>query len=191
MCRPQFASRLSGRPQPGVKNVLEDLGKDRAEEWSRRERERVDAIIKAWGTDAFQWYGRRFSRSALVQICRERPELVERWVQPLLGGGPEQRILHVRLDSFLVQLCPVVFEVRPELGLEFWKMLRQSNDGIVYDSASLAFEAHEGPEAEEARQLVLEEAFDDATLIYASTQSWSEYLQRQEVLQGPSWGTPQ
>lgn len=159
------ASWTSGRSEPRFEEFFENFGKDASEEWNRREKERVETIIEAWGSDAFQWYGRRFSHSALNQICRLRPDLVKRWVEPALGQGAEARTDRMRIDSFLAQLSAAVFEHIPALGLALWQaMADQTHGGIVFDAAIPAFEAPDNPETEQARRIVLDAAWDDESL---------------------------
>jgi hypothetical protein len=135
------------------------------EELNRLSRERASAISQAWKTDAFQWFGWGFSSVALGRICRDLPELVNRWVEPVFQEGRSADKIRLRLGSFLGALCPLLLEYDPPLGLKLWQVLRSGKTGpVVFDAVRAAFEAPDNDCTFVARLQLLEECNDDAAI---------------------------
>src|ERR1051326_4026824 len=135
------------------------------EEANRVSRERASAISQAWKTDAFQWFGCGFSSAALGRICRDLPEIVNRWVEPVFQEGLSADKIRLRLGSFLGALCPLLLECDPPRGLKLWQVLRSGRTGpVVFDAARAAFEAPDNDCTAAARLQLLEECNDDAAI---------------------------
>jgi hypothetical protein len=152
----------------GPANPVEPLTLDSAtavEELNRISRERVAAINAAWETDAFQWFGRRFSATALGRICRDLPDFVRRWVEPAFQEGNAGALIRMRLGSFLGLLCPLLLEHDPPLGLKLWQILRSQKTGpVVFDGTLAAFDAPDNDCTAVARLQLVEECNDDAAI---------------------------
>lgn len=107
-------------------------------------RRKVDAILAAWRTDAFQWYGRGFSVRAMDLLYQQYPTLVERWIQPALADSLTGLSVRVRLGSFLEPICRALLNRNPQLGLELWKILHKVEDNPnVFDTRDIAFSAED------------------------------------------------
>lgn len=128
-------------------------------------RRKVDLILDAWRTDAFQWYGRGFSVQTIEQIYDRFPELVERWAEPALADSLTGISVRQRLGTFLEPICSVLLNRHPQLGFKLWESLhRGENDGIVFDVCHLAFAADDNAESIHAREILLDEAWNDESL---------------------------
>lgn len=135
------------------------------EEQNRLSRERVQDVFAAWSTDAYNWFGRSFSREALGLVCQSRPELVAKWVEYICVAGTAFRRAQGRLGSFISQLCSVLLSEKPDLGQKLWSMLREENHGpVLFDSMLAAFRAADSNAASQARQEALADCRDDGAL---------------------------
>lgn len=153
-------------PGPGndIAATFQNPGKQ-IEEINRLCRQRVENIAAAWQTEALQWYGRDFSRSALRAICQEHPTLVSQWAEPALKDSPIGQIHRLRFGSLLAKLCPSLLEFQPTLGLHLWRVLRaEANSAVVCDSTFVAFAAADNACTNEARWQVINESANDATI---------------------------
>jgi hypothetical protein len=128
-------------------------------------RRKIDAILAAWRTDAFQWYGRGFRADIMDKLYEQSPSLVERWVQPALHDSPAGFSVRVRLGTFLEPVCRVLLNRNPHLGLKLWEILRKrENNPVVFNNVDIAFSADDSRESNVARKAVLEECWDDASI---------------------------
>jgi hypothetical protein len=165
------------------------------EELNRLSRERADAINLAWATDAYQWFGRGFSSHTLSRICRDLPDFVRRWVEPTFQEGSSGAKIISRLGSFLGQLCPLLLEHDPQLGLKLWQTLRSRKPGpVIFDAARAAFEAPDNDCTAAARLQLLEECNDDAAIsriAYLAEESerrqWLETTVEKLIAEAPLW----
>jgi hypothetical protein len=127
-------------------------------------RRKVDAILAAWRTDAFQWYGRIFSLEAMDLLYQQNPARVERWVQPAFAESPTGLAVRVRLGSFLEPICRVLLNRNPELGFRLWQVLRnRDSTPLVFDTTDIPFGA-DGSESERARRILIDECWNDAAI---------------------------
>lgn len=161
-------SWTSGPPtDPSVK--LKDLFDINGEEWVRKSNEemhrRYDAILAAWQTRALQWYGRDFDLQVMDRIYEQFPALVERWVQPALADSPVGLSMRARLGTFLEPICRILLSRDSPLGLELWTVVhKREGNPVVIDTVSLAFTAEDNSQSMRARQIVLDECWNDASI---------------------------
>jgi hypothetical protein len=154
----------AGRPVALPSQTPFDL-QTAADDLTRRSQERANATASAWRTSALRWFGVNFSRSAMSEVCRQRPHLVQTWTEAALSDGPIGQIVRMRLATFLAALCPPLLESLPALGLKLWKTLRAESSGpALFDAISCAFSACDNPTTDEARRQVLMECHDDAAI---------------------------
>lgn len=177
---PSFAQQEEGRPvkssdltwgaqppQEFDEQSLRDLFDTEkfAETQNRLSRERVQDIFTAWNTDAYNWFGRSFSRDALNLVCQRRPDLVTKWVTQFVAAGAAFGRIRGRLGSLMGQLCSVLLFQKPDLGQELWAMLKTENRGaVLFDSMLAAFLAADSDAASKARWEVLYDCWDDGAL---------------------------
>jgi hypothetical protein len=123
----------------------------------------VEAIAAAWGTDAFQWYGRQFNPKALERVLLSEPERIKTWIAPLFRQGSVADNALQRLGAFAGALCPILLVHEPFRGLELWKLLRSRTPGLTLtDAVECAFSAPENQSVSEARWSCLMDAYTDA-----------------------------
>jgi hypothetical protein len=135
------------------------------EKQNRMSKERVEDVFTAWGTDAYNWFGRNFSYNALNLVCQSRPDLVTEWVKQICTAESAFRRLQGRLGSFMSQLCSVLLFQRPDLGRELWSMLRSEKYGpVLFDSILAAFRADDSTAASQARWEALGDCCNDGAL---------------------------
>lgn len=128
-------------------------------------RERAETIRAAGRTDALQWFGRTFSRTALECIWHDSPNIVAKWIQPALHGGWAIHAVRARLGGFLMQICLILLDKNEKLGYELWKILRSEPRGpVIFDAAQTAFDASDSPLSDLARWNVLNDCYDDASI---------------------------
>lgn len=133
-------------------------------------RRKVDAILAAWKTDAFKWYGRAFCLETLEALCQEFPAIVESWVIPALedSGLPSR----VRLASLLEPICRALFRRDSPFALKLWETLRSRQDSpFVVDAVGIAFDAPDNLSSDAVRKSLLDECWTDdaiARLAFAS-----------------------
>jgi hypothetical protein len=161
-------SWTSGPPTDSIAE-LNELFKPKGDEWIRKVNEdryrRQDAVFSAWRTTAFQWYGRKFDFEALHQVYERHPSVVERWVQPALEDSPFGRSVRLRLATFLAPICRVLLSHDSHLGLELWSRLHKpEGNSVLTDTENLPFTAEDSGQSRLARQVVLEESWNDASL---------------------------
>lgn len=151
----------------GLRKAFENWNdpEGRTRELNMDRRRRVEAILAAWRTEAYQWFGRTFSVRALERVYQRHPELVEKWIRPALDGSLAGTSERRRLAAFLGPACLVLLNRNPSLGLQLWKMLHidKENPALI-DTLEIAFMANDSPQSDEARRTVLDEATDDAKL---------------------------
>jgi hypothetical protein len=165
------------------------------EELNRLSRERASAISQAWKTDAFQWFGWGFSSAALGRICRDLPEVVNRWVEPVFQEGRSADNVRLRLGSFLGALCPLLLEWDPPVGFKLWQVLRSGKTGpVVFDAARAAFEAPDNDCTAAARAQLLAECNDDAVISRVAylaeernRRQWLETTVQELIVELPLW----
>ena len=182
------------RPPPPT-NALEFDSKGYVDRLNRLSRERVSAIRTAWKTDAFQWFGLGFTRSALGRICRDLPDFGVRWTEPAFLEGPVGQKVILRLGSFLATLCPSLFEHDPPRGFKLWQVLGANRvSAVVFDAAFAAFEASDNDFTDTARSQVFENCHDDASLSRVAylaelngRQEWLESTVQRGIAESPLW----
>jgi hypothetical protein len=155
----------------------------------------TDAILAAWRTDAFQWYGREFSAQTMDVLYQRNPALVEQWVQPALADSLTGFSVRVRLGSFLEPICRVLLNRNPRLGLQLWKILHKREDNpIVFDTCDIAFCAQDSTESKLARRTVFDECWNDASIAKVAfacdrckRQDWLDEVIEQSMSAGRLW----
>lgn len=153
-------------------------------------RRKTEAILAAWRTDAFQWYGRTFSVHVMDLLYERAGALVDRWVAPALSESPVGAAIRVRTGGLLEAVCRVLLNRNPESGFRLWRLLHKRDDSpLVFDTLDLAFGA-DSSEAKLARKIVLDESWSDsalAQLVFTCTRlkrdDWLEEI-IQELISG-------
>jgi hypothetical protein len=146
-----------------IKNFQDPQG--HMENLNRRSLERVGAVAAAWKTDAFQWFGQDFSDSALQHVCKTHPETVKRWVENVLENEAGDELLTTRFATFFARVCPGLLEHDPPTGLRLWKHLYgERNSPVLFDAVNAAFSAPDNAATDEARWILIGNAFDDETI---------------------------
>jgi hypothetical protein len=148
---------------------------------------KIDAILAAWRTDAFQWYGRTFKLEVIDLVYQRRATLVGRWIQPALDDAPQGLTLRVRYGTFLDPICRVLLNRNPQLGIELWRTLhdRQSSP-IVFDTTDIALSAEDSTETKLVRQVIVDECWNDAAIAKVAVVSnrWNRQTWLEETIAG-------
>lgn len=163
-------------PASELKELFATNNEEKVQQLNQDLRRKVDAILAAWRTDAFQWYGREFSGRVMDLLYQEYPAQVERWIQPALNDSLTGASVRVRLGSFLEPLCRVLLNRNPQLGLQLWRVLhKRENSPIVFDTGEIAFSAPDSCESNLARQTVFDECWNDAAIaeVAFTCNSWN------------------
>jgi hypothetical protein len=127
-------------------------------------RRNTDAILAAWRTEAFQWYGRAFSFDAMDLVYQRHAARVDQWVEPALADSPSGLEVRVRLGGFLEPICRVLLTRNPRLGLRLWQALRsRDSNPIVFDTTDIAFGA-DSSESKLACNAVLDDCWNDTAI---------------------------
>jgi hypothetical protein len=151
------ASALRKCFSPDTEEEIRELNEER--------RRKVDSILAAWRTEAFQWYGRRFSVETMERLYEKFPEVVERWIEPALADSLTGISVRERLGSFLEPICRVLLNRNPHLGFRLWKKLHlKENNLVVFDVRDLAFGAEDNAESIRARDAILDESWNDESI---------------------------
>jgi hypothetical protein len=159
-----------------LKELFATNNEEKVQQLNQDLRRKVDAILAAWRTDSFQWYGREFSGRVMDLLYQEYPAQVERWIQPALNDSLTGASVRVRLGSFLEPLCRVLLNRNPQLGLQLWRVLhKRENSPIVFDTGDIAFSAPDSCESNLARQTVFDECWNDAAIaeVAFTCNSWN------------------
>jgi hypothetical protein len=152
-------------PASELKELFATNNEEKVQQMNQDLRGKIDAILAAWRTDAFQWYGREFSLRVMDLLYQQYSALVERWIQPALDDSLTSASVRVRLGSFLEPICRVLLNRNPKLGLRLWKVLHtRENNPIVFDTGDVAFSAEDSFESKLARKTVFEECWNDAAI---------------------------
>jgi hypothetical protein len=152
-------------PASELKEMFRTDTEEKVRELNQDLRSKIDAILAAWRTDAFQWYGRGFSVQIMDRLYQQYPALVERWIQPALDDSPTGLSVRVRLGTFLEPICRVLLNRNPQLGLKLWRILHNREDNpVVIDTGDIAFSAEDSFESRLARQTILDECWNDASI---------------------------
>jgi hypothetical protein len=161
-------SWTSGRPTDtvsGLQAVLRADDDEAIRELNEDTRRRVKAILAAWRTDAFQWYGRAFPSNAMAQIYGRFPTIVERWIEPALHNDTLGLSARVRLGTFLEPICRMLLDLNPRVGLRLWQVIHKKEiTPISFDTVDIAFGAENSPESTAARDGVLDECWSDEAI---------------------------
>ena len=148
-----------------LKELFNAGSEEKARELNEDLRRRAAAILAAWRTDAFEWYGRRFSVDVLDKLYLQHPNLVERWIEPALHDSPTGFSTRVRLGTFLEPICRVLLDRNAKVGLQLWRVLHNREDNpVVFDSCDIAFHAEDSSESKCARELVLNACWNDGSI---------------------------
>ncbi len=157
------------------------LSPETDETLNRRRREKFELLQSAWKTDAFQWFGKEFSQTALEQLCLQVPDVIKRWTSPDFVEGIVGRKMRNRVGSLLIQLCPLLLKYFPAEGLRLWRSLRDKVPCVIaFDGAYAAFRAPDNTATYEGRDQILEECPDDASI--SRIAYLAELYERQEWL---------
>jgi probable addiction module antidote protein len=152
-------------PASQLKEVFRTDAEEIARELNQDRQRKVDSILAAWDTDAFQWYGRGFSLDVMDRLYQQSPALLERWIRPALIDSLAGLSVRIRLGSFLEPICRVLLNRNPALGLQLWTILhKQENNPIVFDTRDIAFSAEDTHESNVARKIILEECWNDESI---------------------------
>jgi hypothetical protein len=150
-------SWTSGPPlDPGLdlKEIFSNDYEAQLQRLNEDRRRRIDAILSAWGTDAFRWYGRTFDVEAMDVLYQQQPARVGGWVQSAIADSSAGFAVRIRLAGFLEPICRVLLNRNPQLGLQLWQALRKREDSpIVFDMTDIAFSA-DTTESKLARQAI-------------------------------------
>jgi hypothetical protein len=149
----QFNEVLSGQGDAEAKRM-------NAEIWARH-----DAVIAAWGTTAFKWFGRTLGGPALRSMYDCAPHLIEKWVRRALGTGPDGAAARARLGTFFAEMSLMLMSRSPGLGCSLWRFLyAERANHATGMTVEFPFVAEDSPEVAEVRRDVLEECWDDSSL---------------------------
>jgi hypothetical protein len=159
-------SWTSGPPtRPLFKVFAADNQEEEARRMNAERRQKVNAIVSAWRTDAFQWFGRSFDIGVMDRIYQLRPETVQRWIEPAIPNSLTGEKLRVRLGTFLESLCRVLLNRNPPRGRQLWEALsRKEFNPVVFDTTNIAFGADDNTESLSARRIILDECWHDAAI---------------------------
>jgi hypothetical protein len=185
----RLSSWTSGPPRDPAQELKKLFSQDNeaeVKELNEDRRRKTDAILAAWGTAAFQWYGRMFSLEAIDKLYQQNAERMHRWVQPALADSPAGLAARVRLGGFLEPACRTLLERKPELGMSLWRALRKrDNNPISFDVVDIAF-CTDSSGAKLARKELLDECWSDASIarIALACGKWKREGWLQETIQG-------
>jgi hypothetical protein len=190
-------SWTSGPPTDPEVQLKEMFSRDyekQARQLFEDRRSKVNAILAAWRTEAFQWYGREFSLDAMEALYERQPARVEYWVRPALAESATGLAVRVRLGSFLEPICRVLLNRKPPLGLALWRVLRNRDIcPIVFDTTDIAFRA-DSSESSLARKAVLDDCWTDAAIGRVALacgrwkrQAWIEETTEELISSGRLW----
>jgi hypothetical protein len=125
---------------------------------------KTEAILAAWRTNAFHWYGRTFRFHTIDLLYTLAPSLVEAWVKPAMSDSPTGAAVRVRTGGLLEPACRVLLKRNPESGLRLWRLLRKRDDSpLVFNTTDIAFSAN-STEGQTARNILLDECWNDSQL---------------------------
>jgi len=127
-------------------------------------RRKTEAILAAWRSDAFQWYGRTFSFQVMDLLYKQAASLVDRWVEPALAESPAGVAIRIRTGGLLEPVCRMLLNRNPDRGLRLWRLLRRRGDSpLMFDTTDIAF-GTDSSEAKLARKMILDECWSDSAL---------------------------
>jgi hypothetical protein len=178
-----------------LKELFSTDNEEKVRQLNQDLRRKIDAILAAWRSDAFQWYGRGFSVKAMDLLYQHCSTLVDRWIQPALADSLTGLSVRVRLGSFLEPICRVLLNRNPQLGLQLWKILhkRESNP-IVFDTGDIAFSVEDSCESKLARKTVFDECWTDASIAQVAftcnrwnRQEWLDEVTEELMSAGQLW----
>jgi hypothetical protein len=162
------SSWTSGPPTESATELHEMFAVDpeaRAKQLNEDLRRRADAILAAWRTDAYAWFGRIFSLRSIDSVYQRHPSMVERWTQPAMADSSAAAAVRTRLGGILAPTCRVLLDRNPGMGRRLWNALSDRNGSpVVFDTTDIAFSAEDNPESSIARYTVLQGCWDDESI---------------------------
>jgi len=78
------------------------------------------------------WFAHQFHTEALDEVVMRRPELVEKWLTPILRQDLNSTRLIVLGRSFYEALCEVLLRQMPEKGILLYRQLEPRNSAIRF-----------------------------------------------------------
>lgn len=99
---------------------------DDYDERCKVDRQTVDQTRKQQTESGNHWFARRFCPCALQGVVRERPDLVSRWLQPILAEQAETERLLTLGRSFYEALCEALLSCDPRVGVDLYWRLRNT-----------------------------------------------------------------
>jgi hypothetical protein len=152
-------------PKQSLAEAFRAMQEDPSPRLNAAARERVEWLMTAWTTPAFDWFGREFDRDALVAIYDCRPELFQRWTAAALVDGVDGRKIRLRLGNLLVDVCAVLLNREPARGAQLWSVLRKERAvPIQFNMLWEAFRASDSSEVDAVRQEELDACINDRDL---------------------------
>ncbi len=164
----QFDSWTSGPPSSPASELKELFAVDierRVRDLNEDRQQKIELILRAWKTEAFNWYGRVFRTEILDKIYQQFPALVQKWIGPALESSLTGRSMRARLVTFLEPVCRVLLNRDPKRGFKLWSFLRNPGETPrSIDDIAIACNAEPSDEARIARKMILDDCWSD-TLI--------------------------
>jgi len=119
------------------------------------------------------WWLSSFNSRTLSEIAHTCPVLVEQWINKVLNGTLDAEILLSRCSGFYQSLCFALASSNPEQGFKLWELIRNRHSPIRFINpytgtdwvSGLPFSVEYSPQADTARQKVLEGCFSDISLL--------------------------
>ncbi len=116
---------VSGLGSEGMEGLLSFCGDDH-DERCKIDRQIAEETMKQQTESGNHWFARRFWPCALQGVVRERPDLVSRWLQPVLAEQAETERLLTLGRSFYEALCEVLLSCDPRAGVDLYLQLRNT-----------------------------------------------------------------
>lgn len=116
---------VSGLCSESTDELLSFCSDDR-DERCRVDRQIADQTLKQQTESGNDWFARRFCPCALQGVVRERPDLISRWLQPVLAEQAETERLLPLGRSFYEALCEALLSCDPGVGVDLYWRLRNT-----------------------------------------------------------------
>ena len=130
---------VSGVRSEDLEELLSFCGDDK-DDRCETDLQIVRETVKQQTESGNHWFAKRFCPYALEGVIRERPDLLSRWLDPVLAGQPKAERYLVLGRSFYEALCEVLLHCKPKEGIDLYWRLRETPCPVRFEDKDTAIQ---------------------------------------------------
>jgi hypothetical protein len=126
--RDAFWGGTSHIKEEDIEELFNPKTKEQQKSLIKIAREALEEQIEAGNV----WFAREFSIETLDEVVMLRPDLVDRWLAPIINDEPIARKLLILARSFYESLCEILLNISPEKGIRLYRQLTDKGSAMRF-----------------------------------------------------------